>query len=157
MSDSFVTPWTVAHQIPLSMGFPRQEYWSGLPFPPPGGFPNPGIKPRSPALHTDSLPSEPPGKHSIYDMFVQMVSRAPSCLLSSHLCLWKPSPCFGTPLQGDHFQKDLDSIPFFSLVPLIIPSSSHLLPGITVAFPSAFIPETLIGLRLSGRPRASHW
>ena len=58
----FATPWTVAHQAPLSMGFSRQEYWSGLPFPSPGDLPNPGIKPRSPALQTDALPSEPPGK-----------------------------------------------------------------------------------------------
>ena len=43
-----VTPWTVAHQSPLSMGFSRQEYWSGLPFPSPGDLPNPGIKPMSP-------------------------------------------------------------------------------------------------------------
>ena len=43
----FVTTWTVAHQAPLSMGFSRQEYWSGLPFPPPGDLPNPGIKPMS--------------------------------------------------------------------------------------------------------------
>ena len=46
----FATLWTVAHQAFLSMGFPRQEYWSGLSVPPPGDFPNPGIKPRSPAL-----------------------------------------------------------------------------------------------------------
>ena len=45
------------------MGFPRQEYWSGLPFLPPGDLPNPGIEPRSPALHVESLPTEPPGKH----------------------------------------------------------------------------------------------
>ena len=45
----FVTPWTVAHQVPLSMGFSRQEYWSGLLFPCPGGLPDPGIKPVSPA------------------------------------------------------------------------------------------------------------
>ena len=57
-----MTPWTAAHQAPLSMGFPRQEYWSGLPCPPPGDLPNPGIKARSPALQADSLPSEPPGK-----------------------------------------------------------------------------------------------
>ena len=44
---SLVTPWTVARQAPLSMGFSRQEYWSGLPFPPPGDLPDPGIKPRS--------------------------------------------------------------------------------------------------------------
>ena len=61
MSDS-VTPWTVAHQAPLSMGFSRQGYWSGLPCPPPGDLPNPGIEPRSPTLQADSLPSEPPGK-----------------------------------------------------------------------------------------------
>ena len=57
MSDSFATPWTVAHQIPLSMGFPRQEYWSRLPFSSPGDLPDPGIKPWSPALQADSLPS----------------------------------------------------------------------------------------------------
>ena len=46
----FVTPWTIAHTAPLSLGFPRQEYWSGLPFPSPGDLPNPGIKPESSAL-----------------------------------------------------------------------------------------------------------
>ena len=58
----FATPWTVAHQAPLSMGFSRQEYWSGLPFSSPGDHPNPGIEPESPALQADSLSSEPPGK-----------------------------------------------------------------------------------------------
>ena len=58
----FATPWTVALQAPLSMGFSRQEHWSGLPFLPPGDLPNPGIKPRSPALQANSLPSEPPRK-----------------------------------------------------------------------------------------------
>ena len=57
-----VTPQAVARQAPLSMGVSRQEYWSGLPCPPPGHLPDPGIKPRSPALHEDSLPSEPQGK-----------------------------------------------------------------------------------------------
>ena len=58
----FATPWTVAHQAPPSMGFSRQEYWSGLPFPSPGDLPDPGIEPRSPALQADALTSEPPGK-----------------------------------------------------------------------------------------------
>ena len=58
----FATPWTVAHQAPLSMGFSRQEYWSGLPFPSPEDLPNPGIEPRSPALQADALTSELPGK-----------------------------------------------------------------------------------------------
>ena len=57
--------WTVAHQAPQSMPFSRQEYWSGLPCPPPGDLPDPGIEPRSPVLQTDSLPSEPQGKPSI--------------------------------------------------------------------------------------------
>ena len=54
----FVTPWTVAYQAPLSMGFSRQEYWSGLPFPSPGDIPNSGIEPWSPALQADALISE---------------------------------------------------------------------------------------------------
>ena len=58
----FATPWTVAHQAPLSLEFSRQEYWSGLPFPSPGDLPDPGIKPGSLALQADSLLSEPPGK-----------------------------------------------------------------------------------------------
>ena len=58
----FSTPWTVAYQAPLSMGFSRQECWSGLPFPSPGDLPDPGIKSGSPALQADVLPSEPPGK-----------------------------------------------------------------------------------------------
>ena len=61
----FVTLWTVALQAPLSMGFSRQEYCSGLPFPSPGDLPNPGIKPGSPALQADALSSEPPGKQTI--------------------------------------------------------------------------------------------
>ena len=61
----FVTPWTVAYQAPLSMGFSRQEYWNGLPFPSPGDLTNPGIEPRSPTLEADALTSEPPGKHCI--------------------------------------------------------------------------------------------
>jgi len=64
----FATPWTVAYQASPSMGFSRQEYWSGLPFPSPGDLPGPGIEPRSPTLQADSLPSQPQGK--------------PTCLLS---------------------------------------------------------------------------
>ena len=55
-------PWAVALKAPLSVGFSTQEHWSGLPHPPPGDLPNPGIEPGSPALQADSLPSEPPGK-----------------------------------------------------------------------------------------------
>ena len=57
----FATPWAVSYQAPLSMGFSRQEYWSGLLFPSPGDLSNPGIELGSPALQADSLPAEPPG------------------------------------------------------------------------------------------------
>ena len=59
---TLATPWTVACQAPLSMGFSRREYWSGLPFPSPGDLPDPGIEPWSPALQADSLPTELWGK-----------------------------------------------------------------------------------------------
>ena len=62
LSCLFVTAWTVACQDPLSVEFSKQFYWSGLPFPSPGDFPNPGIKHRSPPLQVNFLPSEPPGK-----------------------------------------------------------------------------------------------
>ena len=58
----FVTPWTVAHQTPLTMEFSRQEYWSGLPFPSSGDLPDLGIEPRTPALQANSLPVELSGK-----------------------------------------------------------------------------------------------
>ena len=58
----FATPWTVAQQALSSMGFSRQEYWSGLPFPSPEELPDLGIEPGSPALRAGALPSEPPGK-----------------------------------------------------------------------------------------------
>ena len=68
----FATPWTVAYQAPLSMGFSRHEYWSGVPFPSPGDLPDPGIEPRSATLQADTLPSEPPGKFRIHN-------KAPYC------------------------------------------------------------------------------
>ena len=58
----FATLWTEAYQAPPYMGFSRQEYWSGLPFPSPGDLPDPGFEPRTPAFQADALTSEPPGK-----------------------------------------------------------------------------------------------
>ena len=57
-----MTPWTVAHKAPLPVGFPRQEYWSGLPFPSPGDLPGLGIEPMSPALASGFFTAETPGK-----------------------------------------------------------------------------------------------
>ena len=62
MSDCFATSWAVARQASLCMGFPRQEYWSGLPFPSPGDLPDPGIKPAPPALAGGFFTPESPGK-----------------------------------------------------------------------------------------------
>ena len=63
MSRFFEAPWTEAPYALLSMGFSRQEYWSGLPFLSPGDLPDPGVEPGSPALQADSLLPEPPGKN----------------------------------------------------------------------------------------------
>ena len=84
------------HQAPPSLGFSREEYWSGLPYPPPGDLPNPGIEPRSPALQEDSLLSEPPGK--------------PLCgywALNMEL-VWLSGECNGTPLQCSCLENPMD-------------------------------------------------
>ena len=84
----FATPWTVAYQASPSMWFSRQEYWSGLPFPSPGDLPDPGIKPRSPALQADALTSEPPGKPynmSLVAFFWSQVSHLHNNLVPSHI------------------------------------------------------------------------
>ena len=65
----FATPWTVAYQAPPSMGFSRQDCWSGLSFPSPGDLPDPGIEPGSPALQADTLPSEPPNIY-LYNTYI---------------------------------------------------------------------------------------
>ena len=70
----FGTPRTIAYQVSLSMGFSRQEYRSGLPFPSPGDLPNAEIKPRSPTLQADTLPSEPPGKPKNVQTITQLHS-----------------------------------------------------------------------------------
>ena len=82
----FETPWIAACQSPLSMGFPRQEYWSGLSFPFPGYLLHPGIKPGSPALQVDS---EPPRKtsYSLEEIIVTIIF-SESCYFSSVPCVW---------------------------------------------------------------------
>ena len=80
----FVTPCAVAHQAPLAMGFPRQEYWSGLPFPPPGDLLDPEIKPESPALWADSLPTE---------KFSSGFKKNPHFIVKDFSLLWKNILC----------------------------------------------------------------
>ena len=69
----FATLWTIVCQAPLSKGFSKQEYWSGLPFPSPGVLSNPGMEPESPVLQADSLPSEPPGKSNILETQTELL------------------------------------------------------------------------------------
>ena len=96
----FATPWTVDYQAPLSMGFSGQGYWSGLPFPSPGDLPNPGIKPRSPTLQADALPSEPPGKPSGSEQTLKVSARkqGPRWPYPRGTCVvqeaWCPQLCF---------------------------------------------------------------
>ena len=79
MSSSFATSWTITHQAPLSMGFPRQEYWSGLPFPSPGDLPDPGIEPASPALADGFFTTDPSGKPrlAVHSLSPVLLSAAP--------------------------------------------------------------------------------
>ena len=78
-----MTPWTAAHQAPLSMGFFRQGYWNGLPFPFPGDLPDPGIEPGSPALQADSLLTELQGK--------PLVAMVRVCILKPEVKIIVPS------------------------------------------------------------------
>ena len=84
MSDSFATPWTVACQAPLSMGFSRQEYWSGLPFPSPGALPDPGTEPEFPALAGRFFTTEPPGKPTDVYQFSSVVSDSVTPWTATH-------------------------------------------------------------------------
>ena len=81
VSDSFVTPWTIARHAPLSRQFPRQEYWSGLPFSSPGDLPHPRIDPGSPALADGFFTTEPPGKPTFYSNKVYLAIFSPLSVL----------------------------------------------------------------------------
>ena len=99
MSDSFTNLWTVAHQAPLSMGFPKQEYWSGLPFPPPGDLPDPGLK----LWQADSLPLSHQGSpyYKVNSILTKLFKTSPPlCSLPGHL---PPSQTeSGHPPQSSH-------------------------------------------------------
>ena len=121
MSDS-ATPWTVALQASLFMGFSRQEYWSGLPFPPPGNFPNPGIKrriPAAPPLHPDSFTAEPLGKPSEWALLVKDKVR------TSLVVQWEESTC---QYRGRGFDPWVRKIPWrraWQPTPVFLPGESH--------------------------------
>ena len=122
----FATPWTVAYQAPPSMGFSRQECWSGLPFPSPGDLPDPGIKPRCPALqagkpiyvysHLNMILTSPPRESSIFLHFTEEDSAAQRVLLTctrSAAPRWQnfmQSHIWGWSLRSLHLSLDLDQI-----------------------------------------------
>ena len=91
----FAMPWTVAHQDSPSMGFSRQEYWSGLPVPSPGDLPDPGIETRSPTLQADALTSEPPRKpvypfiHVFFIFFQESDALRDGNMLKLFFLIWK--------------------------------------------------------------------
>ena len=130
--------WAIAHQVPLSMGFFRQEYWNGLPFPSPGNLPNPGIESASPALQSDSLPPEPPGKPvldtwRLFCSSVQFRSATQSCPALCDLmgCSMSGFPVhhqLPEPIQT-HVHRISDAIqpfhPLSSLSPLALNLSQH--------------------------------
>ena len=111
-------PWAVACQAPLSMEFSRQESWSGLPFPSPVDFPNPGIELRSPALQANSLLFEPPGKPSTYFMgwykIGLVVKWLEQCPLELFLCFYH-LPLYYFP-GVDKSQKKLSLISYSLLL-----------------------------------------
>ena len=103
MSDSLRPPWTVVHQVPLSMEFSRPGYWSGLPSPSPGDLPDPGMEPGSPTLQADSLPTELPGKPNT-DSVPDKTQTTPDSIgpAAAHQLLWDLKAgfsclCFQTP------------------------------------------------------------
>ena len=104
----FVTPWTVARQVSLSMGFSRQEYWSGLPFPSPGDHPDPGIKPGSAALQADSLPSEPQG--SPYNVILFSNKKEIECWYGLHGWILKHFSKWKKPFTKDYRLYDFTYI-----------------------------------------------
>ena len=112
----FATPWTVAYQAPLSMGFPRQEYWSGLPFPSPGDLPDPGIKPRSLALQADR-------RFTIWATRDDPMLQLSLCNFTFYAqcsCTWNhKSKAMGFAKQGSAFESKL-LLSFFTLLKTVI-------------------------------------
>ena len=121
----FGTPWTIAYQAPPSMGFSRQEYWSGLPFPSPGDLPDPGIEPRSSTLQADALPSEPPVTEKGFKFKPKYLGPRAHVLSLGYLCGFQ-----------DHLWLPQDSL-------LETTPQWHVLVS-----PSLFLPSIMLGLGL---------
>ena len=126
----FATPWTVAYQASPSMGFSRQEYWSGLPFPSPGDLPDPGIEPGSPTLEADALTSKPPGtidtcllELNQFAVHLKLTHHCQSTILQYKINIFKKGNFPGGPVVKNPPANagDLSSIPGQpSLVPQLL-------------------------------------
>ena len=99
----FVTPWTVAHLAPPSMGFSRQEYWGGLQFPSPGDLPHPGIELRSPALQADALTSEPLKIASLLKQLLKNIFYIQCSANIGSLSVMQPTSLLSPALAGGFF------------------------------------------------------
>ena len=113
-----MTPWTIAQQVPLSMGFPRQEFWSGLPFPSPGDLPDPGMEPKSPALADGFFKlQQPPGKLNNCINSINCTNYRVHGILQARILEWVTFPfCRGSSqprdqTQVDSFALQVDSLP----------------------------------------------
>ena len=126
----FATPWTIACQAPLSMGFSRQEYWSGLPFPTPGDLPDLGIEPASPALQAYSLPSEPLGKP-------KWVLRCPGWDLGAMLCGWP--------------------LPWVTSLDAILPACHQILPQLPLTPVRLWLLSCLLDWKPASSTCCGHW
>ena len=144
-----MTPWTAARQAPLSMGFSRQGYWSGLPFPSLGDLPDPGIKPRSPVLQADSLPAEPQGKPK--SMCCIYFCAVPCLVAQSCPTLCNPTDCSSlvSSVHGDSPGKDT-GVGCHALLQGIFPTQGSN-PGLL------HCRQILYHLSHQGRPRILEW
>ena len=133
MSDSFVSPWTVAHQAPQSFGFPRQEYWSEFPFASPGALPDTGMEPMFPALQADSLPLSHQGSlvsqlddYKMGHHFIQtQIAVILICLLGADLILLKVHLTYA---HRAVFQHQLPSSILFFPLQFMLPLVNSVLP-----------------------------
>ena len=147
----FVTPWTVAHQAPLSMGFSRQEYWSGLPFPSPEDLPDPGIEPRSPALQADALTwgGRPIIMTSLFKLLIAYMG-----LFLSFFFLASPF-CFGKDYWKGHREFQVPLLFCFSSSLGEAPRGGFLQEALSVycacvCFKSSFVSENSLSSSASG-------
>ena len=160
-----MTPWTVAHQAPLSMEFSRQEYWSGLPFPSLGDLPDPGMEPRSPALQADSLLSKPPGTPHVNQNDSQHPAAVPRlCQIRTPLHYLTGFASYDSPPWLFHLQQDQPPCFAYTFQARFNPRTSalavlsawdtlsQLLTGLTLPLPSGLFSNVTLSVKVPWLP-----